>query len=284
MMGYLQRIASSALRPGGAIRPVSGSIYAGRGPRPGPDSPAVAPDLFAEGPGVSEARPGEAPTPPSRAEPGKRRTTAAADPGKVGAAGQTAPREREEPKGQLPTAPRAEVPVPLVEPKVGRGPAGSRPGREGGIEGRKRVNRAEAPEAASAKDSEGPANLPGEPAGPGEHDSGTRRVEAAQGQPMENAGRAFKPLVDGEFLPAPTRALGPAHAPGPEGRAGRERASRAVAQGAAPGEPDLIQIHIGRIEVVAAQPPPLIRPAAQKTQRKAPSLDEYLRRRNERFH
>lgn len=44
-------------------------------------------------------------------------------------------------------------------------------------------------------------------------------------------------------------------------------------------EPDEIQIHIGRIEVVAVPPAPAP-PAALKPQRGAPSLDEYLQRRD----
>jgi hypothetical protein len=46
-------------------------------------------------------------------------------------------------------------------------------------------------------------------------------------------------------------------------------------------EPDEIQIHIGRIEVVAV-PPPVAPPASPRPRRGAPSLDEYLRRRNGR--
>jgi hypothetical protein len=45
---------------------------------------------------------------------------------------------------------------------------------------------------------------------------------------------------------------------------------------------DEIEINIGRIEVTAAPPP--LRAAAPKTQRKAPSLDDYLRRRNGIIH
>jgi hypothetical protein len=46
-------------------------------------------------------------------------------------------------------------------------------------------------------------------------------------------------------------------------------------------EPDEIQIHIGRIEVVAV-PPPVAPPASPKPRPGTPSLDEYLRRRNGR--
>lgn len=45
-------------------------------------------------------------------------------------------------------------------------------------------------------------------------------------------------------------------------------------------EPDEIQIHIGRIEVTAVHPAPA--PAAAKTHRNVPSLDEYLKRRDRR--
>lgn len=46
-------------------------------------------------------------------------------------------------------------------------------------------------------------------------------------------------------------------------------------------EPDEIQIHIGRIEVTALHPAPA--PAVAKPQRNVPSLDEYLRRRDRRI-
>jgi hypothetical protein len=46
------------------------------------------------------------------------------------------------------------------------------------------------------------------------------------------------------------------------------------------GEPDEIQIHIGRIEVTAV-PPPAPPPASRPTSRSV-SLDEYLRRRDGR--
>jgi hypothetical protein len=46
-------------------------------------------------------------------------------------------------------------------------------------------------------------------------------------------------------------------------------------------EPDEIQIHIGRIEVVAV-PPATVAPGSPKPKRETPSLDEYLRRRGGR--
>jgi hypothetical protein len=49
----------------------------------------------------------------------------------------------------------------------------------------------------------------------------------------------------------------------------------------AEGEPGEIQIHIGRIEVTAVQPTPAILPEP-KPRHVAPSLDEYLRRRDKR--
>ena len=48
------------------------------------------------------------------------------------------------------------------------------------------------------------------------------------------------------------------------------------------GEPDEIQIHIGRIEVTAVPPAPAIRPAPKPPRHVAPSLDEYLRRQDRR--
>ncbi len=49
-------------------------------------------------------------------------------------------------------------------------------------------------------------------------------------------------------------------------------------RGGTDSQPDEIQIHIGRIEVIAV-PPAQAAPATQKPRRESPSLDEYLRRR-----
>jgi hypothetical protein len=60
----------------------------------------------------------------------------------------------------------------------------------------------------------------------------------------------------------------------------RQPAGHAVPQRAIEREPDEIQIHIGRVEVLAV--PQTQTPVIPRTPRKAPSLDDYLRRRDGR--
>jgi len=88
-------------------------------------------------------------------------------------------------------------------------------------------------------------------------------------------------VVAGEFGPPAPFGGNPAGSAEPARIAADRGRTRSGGVPAAPREPDEVNIHIGRIEVTAAQPPPL-RPAAPKAHRKAPSLDEYLRRRGGR--
>ncbi|MBW0001702.1 MAG: hypothetical protein JO015_21610 [Verrucomicrobia bacterium] len=79
-----------------------------------------------------------------------------------------------------------------------------------------------------------------------------------------------------------SRTLTPS-APGPFASGARghdgEGMDPSRARPAAQPAPDEIRIHIGRIEVIAVPPPP-VTPASPKPARRAPSLDEYLRRRD----
>jgi hypothetical protein len=106
-------------------------------------------------------------------------------------------------------------------------------------------------------------------------DEGDRRVEssnsAGESQTI-SARRLYAPLISGDFVPAipPVAAFG------------LSKNSSAVSSQPfpPPSQPtDDIQIHIGRIEVTAVQPAPA-RAAPARIQRHAPSLDEYLRRRD----
>jgi len=102
-------------------------------------------------------------------------------------------------------------------------------------------------------------------------------------QAAASSARHFAPLVSlsahGESAPKDWRDDPPhwphgvaAHgARGTIGEAARRRA----------GEPDSVEIHIGRIEVTAVQPAPA-RVAPAKLARHAPSLEEFLKRRNGR--
>ena len=98
-------------------------------------------------------------------------------------------------------------------------------------------------------------------------------IENAPGHPA--APLPYRPLLPAEasHQPSVPAALGlkkkPLHAGGP-------RRTEPPAR-----EPDEIQIHIGRIEVIAV-PPPKAQPAPAKPPRTGPSLEEYLRRRDRR--
>ena len=108
-------------------------------------------------------------------------------------------------------------------------------------------------------------------------DEGDRRVESskgARGSQTISAKRLYVPLIRGDFAPANP----------PVAAFGLSKNSSAVSSQPfpPPSRPtDDIQIHIGRIEVTAVQPVPA-RAAPAKPQRRAPSLDEYLRRRDGR--
>ena len=106
---------------------------------------------------------------------------------------------------------------------------------------------------------------------------GDRRVESSKiaGETQTiRATRPYAPLISGDFVPAspPVAAFRPS--------------KNSSADSSQPFSPSLratddIQIHIGRIEVTAVQPSPA-RVAPARPQRRAPSLDEYLRRRDGR--
>jgi hypothetical protein len=114
-----------------------------------------------------------------------------------------------------------------------------------------------------------------------------RRLVAPQAQRAvpdsryDAGGQSYVPLIH------PQRSE--AHSAGPEAlqfsteaRSMREASANLMAEGRsarAEREPDEIQIHIGRIEVTAVQPPA---PRAPKPPDKAISLDAYLERRNGR--
>lgn len=116
-----------------------------------------------------------------------------------------------------------------------------------------------------------------------EHQTG----KIAHGKAVFSAGTATKREVDrsGAQLATTTavakpdfrRFVAPTPAIFTSGAEGKEK--MVSLRRGTPREPDEIQIHIGRIEVIAVPPAPAP-PAPQKPRRGAPSLDEYLRRRD----
>ena len=291
MTGYLQRLASSVLRPGGSVRPIAGTVFSAPRPRAGPEPVATEQDIMAaKSADVDPRRSGL--RPPAR-EPAPRPLVpgdplesprearmppplpSAALPGKPPATGEpdaAPPAPRREP----PAAPRMPVPaepfaVRRVEERREAGPEARRTRLDPDLG----APRHEAPARHEAAAREVPPLPAAAPIGKGRADEvPLARVEKA---PVDAAaGRVFVPMVAAESRP-PAPPGGNAAAPAePPRLAGQRERNGAAKVPAAPREPDEINIHIGRIEVTAAQPPPL-RPAP-KAQRKAPSLDDYLRR------
>jgi hypothetical protein len=108
-------------------------------------------------------------------------------------------------------------------------------------------------------------------------DQSDRAVEssasAGQSEPIIEK-RPYAPLIPAALSPAPTAAtLGQVRRPS------ADWSQRVVSQSRTA---DDIEIHIGRIEVTAVQPS-AVRAAPAKPQRRAASLDEYLKRRDGRL-
>jgi hypothetical protein len=105
-------------------------------------------------------------------------------------------------------------------------------------------------------------------------DEGGSRVESSPNVfegARSSARDPFAPLIMEVRVPSPpTAAIGKVRESAASSSQNFESASRAS---------DEIEIHIGRIEVTAVQPAPT-RTTTVKSPRRAPSLDDYLRRRD----
>jgi hypothetical protein len=282
MTGYLQRIASSAISPGGSVRPVAGTVFSPSRYRAALGPSVAEQDIMSARPDDMDARRGS--VRPAAREP-------APVPGALRGPQEAKPGNRPAPEAPLEIYPLKAA----VARGEGRPPAEAQPGTDRDPAARPEVARSPEPglrvrraddgaEAGSAerraarpRDEEPPAGSPDAGRQAGEADtprSGTGPRDAFKERP-------FAPVVAVDFRTQATSDGGPA---GPAGSsrlaAGREH-NREGRVRAAPSEADEINIHIGRIEVTAAQQP--LRPAAPKAHRKAPSLEEYLRRRSGRI-
>ena len=130
--------------------------------------------------------------------------------------------------------------------------------------------------AESSVDADGPVSLESNP---------PMEISNTENQPTgTKAMRPFRPLVAAPFVPQESNGILSSRPPAP-GTVDRERKSSNAGVSKNLNktirEPDEIQIHIGRIEVTAVQ---AAAPAAavSKPRKSAPSLDEYLRRRDRR--
>jgi hypothetical protein len=255
--GYLQRMAETALQPGRAIRPMLGSIFAPAGRAAASQSPPLEEDTLSSA--VDRPAPPpprvsldvQASSPPLRSAPSDNRAVT-----------------RYEPL----VAPTAES-IGEIEPPVTAQRAPSTPlptppsaAQETDTSGARLMQSADGT-APSPRQAQNPADnvetlLPAQPAG----------AIARLPDPPQPAGAVARlprpPDIRAE--PSPAAAFS----------AAKPRGAIRDSHPAAPDNDD-IQIHIGRIEVTAVRPTPAPQPAA-KTRRGAPSLDEYIRRRDGR--
>jgi hypothetical protein len=246
MKGYLQRLAASVAEPRPSLHPLVGSIF------PGTMRAAAAGDLHESDAVTSVAADGTGQAaqeqPRSAADPARRRVP-----------------EAEAPVGQPPAI------TPLALHEIFRPLMPRRP------------DAAEIPLAAREPADAAVPALP-VPADPGDavrpSSAGSRKdlvsTPIADALRLDPLVAADPPASSREREIAPTPARRPRETPGV---APGDAARRAVPPRPLPAVDD-IQIHIGRVEVIALAPA-AARPAAPPA-RKAMSLDEYLRRRDGR--
>jgi hypothetical protein len=259
MTGYLQRMADSALRPGHAIRPMSGSLFAPADSAAASETPAPEDNV------LSSAQPAPMPQ-PSAVAPSSAPTVRSVP----STSGRSAPSTSDDHAAEpyVPLVARAPETASEIAPP------------------------AMAQRASNPLPTQRPSNsLPAPPSAAADNDaSGSRSMLlAAEATPSPRQAQSPADIVETERPAHPVSAItrlprpadlraepGAAVALGPAQSRGRFH----DAQSASP-QGDDIQIHIGRIEVTAVRPAAAPQPAG-KTRRAAPSLDEYLRRRDGR--
>jgi hypothetical protein len=268
MRGFLHRIAAAALTPGPRVHPFVDSIYAA----PRLQNLQAPPALVEED--VSLSSPG--PSPLAAPSP------AGSAPSRVAAPIRNQP-DSNQIDPQMESHTRFQRRSRRAEAHSGQSPAG--PVNQGEEALPSSPAHAQAPNESSARHLAEDFEL----------DAGQRRLDtsagAAAGKEPSDAGSPqawrFTPIVSEDGWPA-ARSAPILEPPGPRLPPDRRSSARMDARqeaasafaGPAPAQQDDIQIHIGRIEVVAVSPP-APRPAAP-SHRKGPSLDEYLSRRNGR--
>ncbi len=294
MSGYLQRLASSVLTPGGSIHPVVGSVFAGPKfgrtadtivweddglssdnsesvTRPSAEVPRrlQAPDLASDPP-VSATPPLD--LTPLLPEPDKRHE----DPDPIAESRSTSRPDVSEPFSAEPTPRRPDVLKPISKGSGSLLPVVSRP------------TSAERPpfKPLVIKATEKEIALPVVRYVSGDHEGG--QIQGAI-EPREEGHEqeVVRERVQRPLMPESYRGTVPASVIGdkpnllaPARGTVEKRGSSRGGAGLAEREPDEIQIHIGRIEVTAV--PPAQAPPPARSAPKSPSLSEYLKRRDTR--
>ena len=250
MNGYLQRIVAGAANPQPRLRPFAGSIFEDEHRRARDADPAT--DEIAVVPRFEQTAREETVAPESARNPARDRRSTVAD-------RMEAPASR--------TGLAALEPIAAFEPlmRPAYPPAPGRDTADGDVPG------ASARESTELDLLEPPQRRPNDSATQGSGVNNTQRVDRASSAIVTTTAQAeirLRPAIA-----PPTDAV--------SARANDTRTARAATARAADTGSNDVQIHIGRIDVVAAPPPSA--PRAPKTPaRKAMSLDDYLAHRNGR--
>jgi hypothetical protein len=242
MTGYLQRMAESALRPGRSIRPLVRPTFAPADGAAASQTPGLE-DVFVSVVGPPPAGRSSVDTqPPS---PAPRSTASTSD------AGPVAPYE---PLIAEPARLAHEVEQPARQMPSDGLPAALRAAREKAETGDDRLMRSPADAVLPARPTQTSLDVV-------ETIGAAHPARTIARSPHSSEAWA-EPRAPAAFSPAKSRSpIRDVHAASRQG--------------------DDIQIHIGRIEVTAVRPAPSPQPAA-RTRRGAPSLDDYLKRRDGR--
>jgi hypothetical protein len=253
MTGYLQRMAERALRPERAIRPILGSIFAPTGRAAASETSALEEDVLSSA--VSPPAPLRQPSLDAQSPPPLRRPSLDA---------QSPPPLRSALSDDRAATPNEPLVAPVADPAgeieplatARREPSTSLPAPRSAAQGTDESgDRQMRP---TAETTPSPRQMP----------SLVDNVETLlPAQPVDALVRLPRPA---DPRPQPSAAFGAANSRGPL------RDGHPIAP-----DGDDIQIHIGRIEVTAVRPTPAPQPAA-KNRRGAPSLDDYIRRRDGR--
>jgi hypothetical protein len=270
MKGFLQRIAAGAMKPGGAVRPIVGSVF--EGARTTPVLPSL--DAVMEAPVRSERAGEQERRGEERAKRRRGEDERESSGENISGKGMELATSHlvAESEGKRRAAAATGAPFPdrrwdaeFVLPPV----AGERRPLASADTGSGSVNPAGADESL----------VPGEAAAaPLASMRESRSAAPAEPQPVSGPLRSpIAPLVAGDFPVAPV--VPGRSAPAEAGSGGLPPPRRAPEPKA---EPEQIEISIGRIEVTAA-PPAVVRAPAPRNPNRAPSLDDYLKRRNSRY-
>lgn len=308
MTGFFQRIALSAIKPGGSIQPILSPLFSPSGLTNGPVSIETEEQFTVPVP--TELAPRTKPRPSLDAadapslqtpEPSPRQerpTELTGSPLTTSAASVPGPKEKAEPlifprlAEKCDDQRKEERVTPRREMTVGQPTVEDQAIEAGPRQSAALVNSATpafvqlfTPLLPAPDEAKAPIIVPRLPANRGDQsqeDAAKLRSETVvRPPPKQKVEHSSKETESSAIAASEDARQASASTPAPTFVTDRNDRMSSPTRPATRPEPDEIQIHIGRIEVVAVPPAP-VAPAACKPKRGAPSLDEYLRRSNRR--